>query len=316
MTKQIAIVIVAVLVGVRGLWAQETDLNKRIESLAALSTSNADYKLGPGDLIEIRVFGVGNFDQQLRISARGTITLPIIETVVAAGLSASELEVKLASLLEGEVIKNPQVAVFVKEYRSQQVTVLGAVQRPGQFQMSSQLRLTDALSMAGGLQPNASEEAMIQRPSPDGKDEIVKINLTQLLERGDLTLNTVVRAGDIIHVAPREDQIVYVVGELNRPQAFALPARQKVRVSEIYALAGGAARTAKAGDSRLIRYDQAGHRQEIKVNFPEVIRGKQEDFFVQAKDIIFVPGSKIKTFTQNLLAGIPNTVATIPYRIP
>jgi polysaccharide export outer membrane protein len=315
MAKRIAAVIVSVLACSLAPSAQ-SDLNKRIESMTALPTSNADYRLGPGDLIEIRVFGVSTYDQTPRISAAGTIQLPLLEPVVVAGLSAAELERKLAALLDGEVIKKPQVSVFVKEYRSQPVTVLGAVRSPGQFQIMLQLRLVDVLSMAGGLQPNAGDEAMIQRPSLDGKDEIIRVNLRELLERGDLTLNTVVRGGDVIHITPREEQFVYLVGELNRGGAFPLPARQEVRVTQVFAWAGGAARTAKLSDSVLLRYDSAGKREEIKVNFSEILKGKREDFFVRAQDIIFVPGSKVKSLTQTLLSGLPGAVGTIPYRIP
>jgi polysaccharide export outer membrane protein len=316
MSKRIAAVIVSVLVCSLATFAQSVDLNKRIESMTALPTSNADYRLGPGDLIEIRVFGVSTYDQTLRISAAGTIQLPLLDPTVVAGLSAAELERKLATLLDGEVIKKPQVSVFVKEYRSQPVTVLGAVRVPGQFQIMLQLRLVDVLSMAGGLLPNAGDEAMIQRPSPDGKDEIIRVNLRQLLERGDLTLNTVVRGGDVIHITPREEQFVYVVGELNRGGAFPLPAKQDVRVTQVFAWAGGAARTAKLSDSVLLRYDSAGKREEIKVNFSEILKGKREDFFVRAQDIIFVPGSRVKSLTQTLLSGLPGAVGTIPYRIP
>jgi protein involved in polysaccharide export with SLBB domain len=157
---------------------------------------------------------------------------------------------------------------------------------------------------------------MIQRRTASGEDEIIRINLRDLLERGDLTLNAVVHGGDIINVREREDQFVYIVGELNRPNAYLISPKQNVRISEIYAVAGGPTRTAKISDSLLIRYDEAGQRQEIKVNFTDILKGKQEDFLVRNKDIIFVPGSKIKSFTQNLLSGIPGAIQTIPYRIP
>ena len=317
MTKSIAAVVVSLLVGALSVSGQETDLNGRIQSIAALPTSNADYRLGPGDLVEIRVFGVAQLDQTLRISATGTIKLPIVDQITAAGLSAAELERKIAERLQGEVVKDPQVSVFVKEYRSQPVTVLGAVKSPGQFQVTMQLRLVDILSMAGGLLPNAGDEAMIQRPSVNGTDdEILKIDLRELLENGDLRLNMAMRGGDVIHIRSREDKFVYVVGELNRPGAFAVPPKREMRVSEVYALAGGASKTAKANESSLIRYDALGKREEVVVNFSDILKGKQEDFFVRGEDIIFVPGSKIKTFGTSLLAGLPGTVATLPYRIP
>jgi polysaccharide export outer membrane protein len=316
MTRNIAAVIVGVLSCSMLSFAQSADLNKRLESMAALRSSNADYKLGAGDLIEIRVFGVPDFDQTHRISAGGTIKLPLIDPVVAAGLSAAELERTLIAVLDKDVIKNPQVSVFVKEYRSQPVNVIGAVRAPGQFLIQQPLRLADVLSLAGGLQANAGDEAMIQRRTASGEDEIIRINLRDLLERGDLTLNAIVHGGDIINVREREDQFVYIVGELNRPNAYLISPKQNVRISEIYAVAGGPTRTAKISDSLLIRYDEAGQRQEIKVNFTDILKGKQEDFLVRGKDIIFVPGSKIKSFTQNLLSGIPGAIQTIPYRIP
>jgi polysaccharide export outer membrane protein len=317
MTKNIAVAIVGVVVWSLSVSGQEADLNSRITSMAALPASNADYRLGPGDLIEIRVFGVAQLDQTLRISATGTIKLPIVDQISAAGLSAAELERRIAERLHGDVVKDPQVSVFVKEYRSQPVTVLGAVRNPGQFQITLQLRLVDILSLAGGLQPNAGDEAMIQRPSPNGTgDEIVKIDLRELLEKGDLRLNMAMRGGDVIHVRAREDKFVYVVGELNRPGAFAVPPKREMRVSEVFALAGGASKTAKANESSLIRYDAQGQRQDVMVNFTEILKGKQEDFFVRGEDIIFVPGSKVKTFANTLLAGLPGSLATLPYRIP
>jgi polysaccharide export outer membrane protein len=316
MKWNIGMVAAVVVVWCLSAGAQEVDRNARITALAALPASNADYKLGPGDLIEIRVFGVSNFDHTLRISAAGTIKLPLLEPVVASGLSAAQLEESLTTLLDGDFIKDPQVSVFVKEYRSQPVSVLGAVRSPGQFQISLPLRLVDVLSMAGGLQPNAGQEATIQRRADGGDDELIRVNLTDLLERGDLTLNTVVRGGDVIHVSEREDQFVYIVGELNRSGAFPLPAKRDVRVTQVFAWAGGAARTAKLSDSVLLRYDEHGKRQELKVNFSDILKGKDEDFLVREGDIIFVPGSKVKAFASTLLAGLPGSIAAIPYRIP
>ena len=191
-------------------------IDDQIKALSSLGKSDAEYRLGPGDLIEVGVFGVENFRHTLRISASGVIKLPLLDPITAAGLTPAELEQRLTVLLDGEVIKNPQVSVFVKEYRSQAVYVLGAVQKPGQYQITLQLKIVDVLSMAGGLQPTAVDEAVIQRRSPDGDDQIIKVNLRELLEKGDLALNVVVRGGDVIHIQERLPQTVYVIGEVNR----------------------------------------------------------------------------------------------------
>ena len=101
----------------------------------------------------------------MRINASGSSSLPLLDAITASGLTPAELEQRLTALLETDVIKNPQVSVFVKEYRSQPVYVLGSVRNPGQYQITLQLKIVDAMSLAGGLQPSAGDEAMIQRAS-------------------------------------------------------------------------------------------------------------------------------------------------------
>ena len=107
-------------------------------------------------------------------------------------------------------------------------------------------------------------------------------------------------------------QTVYVIGEVNRGGAFALPPKQDLRVSQLFAWAGGPMKTAKVSGGILVRYNDLGERQELPVNFDEILKGKKEDFLVRANDIIFVPGSRFKSLTNGLVAA---AVSTIPYRI-
>ena len=228
-------------------------------------------------------------------------------------MTAAELEERLTVLLDGEVIKNPQVSVFVREYRSQAVYVLGAVHRPGQYQITLQLKIVDVLSMAGGLQATAVDEAVIQRRSPEGDDQVIKVNLRELLEKGDIALNLVVRGGDVIHIQERLPQTVYVIGEVNRAGAYQLPPKQDLRISQMFAWAGGPMKTAKMSDGILLRYNGQGERQELPVNFAEILKGNKEDFLVKANDIIFVPGSKAKSIGYSLLGVVPGIVGSIPF---
>ena len=112
--------------------------------------------------------------------------------------------------------------------------------------------------MAGGLQPNAVDEAVIQRRYPEGGDEIIKVNLQELLEKGDMALNVVVRGGDVIHIQERLPQTVYVIGEVNRAGAYQLPPKQDLRVSQMFAWAGGPMKTAKMSEGILLRYNDEG----------------------------------------------------------
>lgn len=294
--------------------AQAVNPDERVKSLSSVGgKADAEYRLGAGDLIEVSVFGVDSFHHTLRISASGTVKLPLLDPVEAAGLTPAELEQRLTALLDGEVIKNPQVSVFVKEYRSQSVYVLGSVKNPGQYQIALQLKIVDVIAMAGGVNSNAVDEAVIQRGGPEGGGEEIKVNLRDLLEKGDLAQNVVVRGGDVVHIQERLAQTVYVIGEVNKAGAFVMSPRQSLRVSQAFAYAGGPTKTAKLSKGILVRYGENGERKELPVDFGDVLRGKQEDFFLQANDVIFVPNSAGKALGQQMLASL---VYMVPYRIP
>jgi polysaccharide biosynthesis/export protein len=312
MNRTIGPLIVALLLSSLPVQAQNVNLDERVKSLSSVGgKTDAEYRLGAGDLIEISVFGVDSFRSTLRISASGTIKLPLLEPVAAAGLTPAELEHRLAGLLDGEVIKNPQVSVFVREYRSQSVYVLGSVKNPGQYQIALQLKIVDVIAMAGGLNSNAVDEAVIQRGAAESAEEI-KVNLRDLLEKGDLTQNVVVRGGDVVHIQERLTQTVYVIGEVNRAGAFTMSPRQSLRVSQAFAYAGGPTKTAKLSKGILVRYGDKGERKEVPIDFGSVLSGKQEDFFLQPNDVIYVPNSAGKAFGQAMLADL---AMIIPYRI-
>jgi protein involved in polysaccharide export with SLBB domain len=125
---------------------------------------STDYKLGPGDEITIRVFGADVMDQELKVGKNGTVVIPLVGDVVAAGLTAGELEQAIASRLrEGGLIRDPQVLVYVTGYEAKQLFVFGAVDRPGLYQMSQDLTVMDAIFMAGGIDPNAGNHGYIHR---------------------------------------------------------------------------------------------------------------------------------------------------------
>lgn len=275
--------------------------------------ADAEYRLGPGDLIEVSVFGVKDFRHTVRISASGVVQLPLIDTANAAGLTAAQLEQRLAELLARDVIKNPQVSVFVKEYRSQPIYVLGAVRAPGQYQITMQMRIVDAIAMAGGALPTAGDEVTIQRPLPDGGEQTIPIDLTKIVETGDLRQNLVVQGGDVINVRQRPIETIYVIGEVTRPGAFTKTPKQEVRVSQLLALAGGPVKTASLSKGMLVRYNEAGQRSEMPLNVKDILTGKAPDVFVQSNDIIFIPGSTVKSLGYGVLATVPGVLSSLPY---
>lgn len=317
MNKLLAVTMILLAGQVQG---QDNSWNETIQQLSFVNETerSREYFLGPGDLLEVKVFGLDEYNQTVRVSASGKITLPYLGSLIASGLSGMQLEELLAEeLRDRKLIKDPQVSVFVTEYRSQPIYVLGAVNQPGQYMMTHQLSLLDALTMAGGLvMDRASDHALLQRGAgakgdlnlPDEEAEVIRIDLKPLLEGGDLSLNIQLAGGDVLHVPERKIEVYYVVGEVGRAGAFELPVEQRVLVSQALAQAGGPGKTAKMSDGILVRYEGNGNRQELAVDFEAILKGKKPDFPVGANDIIFVPGSTAKTIGYGLLGIIPGTV--------
>jgi len=286
-------------------------MNDRVHQLSRVGKPEVqeDYRIGPGDLLEILVFGEEGLSRTVRVAAAGTVTLPFLDSVQVAGMTPVEVELLLKERLSEDIIRDPQVTVFVKEYHSKSVFVLGAVQRPGEYQLVGSLRLIDAIAMAGGLVlETAGDKAVVQRTQVENgteRSDVVRVDLKALLDAGDASLNLPLRAGDVVQVSEKSFQLYYVVGEVNRPGAFQLPGRQDLLLTQAVAWAGGTMKTANSQKGLLVRYNEKGQRQEIAVNFDDIIKGRKPDFPIQANDVIFIPGSKSKTLGYGLLGVIP-----------
>lgn len=306
------------------LAAQDTEQLEEMEQLRRLTQSREsfDYQMGPGDLIEISVFGVDNFDREYRVSASGNITVPFLGKIRVERKTGEEIESELTRLITArELIRDPQVSVFVKEFRSQPVFILGAVNQPGQYMTTRQLTILDVIAMAGGVKVQVAEDfAFVQgeqvpQPSEDqdlssSQKSVLKVDLKGLLEEGDLTQNVSIRGGDVVHIPERRVEIFYVVGEVGKAGAYELPRFEgrEFLGTEALAWAGGPGKTANTGKASLIRYDEDGHQMTLTVNFDKIFKGKEPDFAVQPRDVIFIPGSTIKTIGYGLINIIPGTV--------
>lgn len=296
--------------------AQQPDLNQRILELNQLQGEVGEYRVGSGDLIEIQVFGVEELSRSVRVSASGGVTLPFVGHLDAAGSTTMEIEARLKSLLEEkEFIKNPEVTVLVTEYRSQPVQVLGAVNNAGRYFLNRPLRLTGVLAMAGGIDPElAGSEVVITRDKPAASGEVqvrevLRVDLNRLLQQGDVLQNIVIQSGDVVHVPEREARLFYVIGDVHRPGAFELPDKRDLRITQALAQAGGTMKTAKNSKGLLVRFDEAGQRQDIKLNLNRIMRGKNTDIPVLPNDVIFVPGSTAKSIGYGLLGVVPRALS-------
>ncbi len=276
------------------------ELIKRAMTAGALA-STADYRIGPGDLLEISVFQVDELKTTARVSRAGEIDLPLINGVKAVGLTtaglASAIELKLGVYLE-----NPVVTVFVKQYRSQRITVLGAVKSPQVFTVSGQKYLLDMLSMAGGLSGDASNLCIVQKKgSACGKPEIIKIDLKKLLVDGRADLNIPLSSGDVVSVP--EAGRFFVDGAVGGPGSFQL--KGSTTLTQAISMAKGLNFEA-IKKIKIYRDAGDGRRRLIVANYDSILDGKSPDIYIRDKDVIFVPRSELKA----LLKGIRGTVFT------
>jgi polysaccharide biosynthesis/export protein len=147
----------------------------------ASSTVEAEYKIGPQDLMEVTVFGQPDLTRTVRVNSGGEITLPLIGAVQTVGLTAQQLEQRIAAVLGEKYLQNPQVTVFMKEFTTLRFTVEGAVQKPGVYPLSGQMTLLRALAVAGGQgQLSDLSEVMLFRISERGERQTLKFDAEKI----------------------------------------------------------------------------------------------------------------------------------------
>lgn len=265
-----------------------------------------DYKIGPEDLIEIAVFEEEKLNKTVRVSSQGNISLPLLGILRVKGLTANELEKEIRDLLAEKYLQNPNVSVFIKEYRNQRISVIGAVDKPGTYDVTGQKTILEALGIAGGLKEDAGQLLFLIRvPKPEDEKSKEKdseamrpntfvIDLEELLVKGDLTLNLPLIHGDVINI-PVSGKI-FVGGEVNKPGGFPLKGK-KVTVSQAIAMAEGLKTEAKGGETKILRYTGKGNEREIlSADVYAIQKGRSQDPYLKENDIVIVPKSGIKTF--------------------
>jgi len=289
------------------------DLNERLRSMSATTRFSQDYFLGPSDVIQVTVFGIEELKQkEITLDSEGRISLPFIDQVQLLGLTPREAEVKIATLYEASVMKNPQVSLSVKEYRSQFINVMGAVFKPGIYQLTRRCFLVDALSMAGGLLAEKAESKAVITRAGDMR-EMIEIDLEQLLEKGDVSLNIPIYAGDVVSVPERIEHFYYVLGDVNRGGAFEIKKGESITLSKALASAGGLMFTAKTDSVAILRQNPDGTSTQVPVDVKKILKGKADDMELAQNDVVFIPGSTTKTIGQGLLRSIGGVLSALIY---
>jgi polysaccharide export outer membrane protein len=300
------------------------EMNEKIlmSGLSSRRDLYRDYKVGPEDLLEISVFEDEKLNKIVRVSSQGNISLPLLGILKIKGLTANELEKEIRDLLAERYFQDPHISVFIKEYRNQRISVIGAVEKPGVYDVTGQKAILDILAMAGGLKEDAGQLLFLIRP-PKFEDETTKvkkdsddqppktfmIDLEGLLVKGDLALNLPLIHGDVVNI-PVSGKI-FVGGEVRSPGGFPLRGK-KLTVSQAIALAGGLKGEANGSETKIFRYSEKGTGKEIlSVNAYAIQKGQEEDLHLKESDIIIVPKSGTKTVLNEIWDFIKGRIGAI-----
>jgi polysaccharide export outer membrane protein len=302
-------------------------MNERIlmSSLSSQGDPYRDYKIGPEDLLEISVFEAEKLNQTVRVSSQGNISIPLLGVVRVKGLTANQLERELRELLAEKYLQDPHVSIFIKEYRSQRISVMGAVEKPGVFEVTGHKTILDMLAVAGGLRADAEHGAgsllfLIRPPAVQGEaPEVLEgekdfeaggprtfvIDLEELLVKGDLSLNVPLIHGDVINI-PVSGK-VFVGGEVRRPGGFPL-GRNRMTLTQAIIMAAGLKPEANGSEAKIFRCSEKGLGKEVlSVNVYAIQKGKQEDLYLKENDIIIVPRHGVKAF----FVGVKETLTGV-----
>ena len=268
-------------------------------NIQATTPDTHDLVIGAGDLLEVSVYGAPEFDKlQLRVSGSGDVLLPFVGTQHVARLTAAQTQSIVAKrLADGGYFHNPQVSVFVRDYSSQGVSVLGEVQKPGLYPVFGTRRLFDVISLAGGLTPKAGELVTIAHR--DQADKPVLVTLGNGV-KGSADGNAVLSPGDTVIVS--KAGIVYVVGDVHLPGGFVME-NGHMTVLQALALAQGANPTASLNSAKLIRTTD-GRQSQTTVELKRILSAKAGDVALAPGDILFVPNSMQKSAARRSLDAV------------
>ncbi len=265
---------------------KETAAPPELGALAAPDASAVAVRITGGDLLSFSVYGIPDLAQDIRVGNAGDIYLPLIGYVQLAGLTLDQAQTVIENRLrEGEFVKNPHVALSLKDYVNQSAIVTGEVNRPGIYPIMGSRRMLEVLAAAGGLTPRAGKTVTITHR--DRPEEPVKVDLPADLAKSPKD-NIEILPGDTLLV--NRAGLVYVVGEVQRPAGLVMDNYEKMTVMQAIALVGGPTSVASMNGARLIRTTATG-REEMHLKLNRMLSAKQADIPLQPEDIIFVPGS-------------------------
>ena len=290
--------------------------------LAPVYAQDDRYRIGPGDVLDIRIYNRPQLSRDaVRVEGNGMIRMPLVENdIQAACLTEGELA-KEISTRYARYYKNLQVDVFIKEYHSKQVAIIGAVNEQSRFELQRRVRLLELLTYAKGPSSKAGQTINIvhstatspckQTDDTDTSAAFSSYKLSDVLQ-GDPKSNPYLETGDIVTL-PEADQ-VYVVGNVFMPLTISL--KEPITLTRAIAMAGGLKQDTRKDKIRVLRQEPGTTiRKEITVDLSAIEKKSSEDLALAPNDIIDVPTSAGKSFLRSLVQGVVPSVGQLPVRV-
>lgn len=290
----------------------------------ALNTLRPDYELGPNDQVLITVPEATEINgRPFRVAGDGSIDLPLINRVHAAGLTVRGLETAITTQLR-DYVRDPHVTITVTQYRIEPVFFDGAFRTPGLYPLQGGRTLTEMLTIAGGLQPTAGRRIRVTRRDEYGaidlpsaikdsarKVSYVDVSLDHLTQNVNPAEDIVLKAYDI--VSAETAQPVLVGGEVAKPGPVDLGEQASISVTQALTIAGGVTQAANRGRARILRpILGTSRRAEIEINLNRIYDGKDNDFPLLPNDVLYIPRDSVRM----ALAPIGTSIlTTMPYLI-
>jgi polysaccharide export outer membrane protein len=246
--------------------------------------------IGPGDLIDLSVYQVPELIMKVRVDLNGVVSLPLIGDLRLAGLTVRDAQLLIArELIERQLVKKPEVSLFIEEFATQGITVYGEVSTPGIYPLMGPHKLYDAISAAGGLTLKAGRTVTILHAGRRASEEVIDLSGGKTLEQANVTISP----GDTI-IVPKAG-VVYVLGEVNKPGAFLMENNTSMSLMKAIALAGSTTKVASLKHAIILRKSSEG-TVEIEVSLDKIYHAKASDMQLHAEDIVFVPLSNVKMY--------------------
>lgn len=298
------------------------------------------YLLGPGDVLDVRVFGQPELSSSVQVDSDGNLSsLPFLEKPIVAKCRSDKDVQKDITAAYSKFINNPQVSVRISERNSRQpATVFGAVRQPTRVEMKRKVRLNELMAVSGGFTERASGTIQILHTEPlmcpePGEENLaapidgtrIPLNIIKIadLRAGKLEANPVIRPGDYVLVTEAEP--VYITGSVMSPGGVYL--REDLMLSRALAMVGGARKEAKLTDVRIFRQvPGSANQQVISVDVAAIKKNQKPDVLLQAYDVIEVPEAGmfsssrigqtlVGAITGGLSSAITNTGMYLPNRV-